>query len=145
MTYPNVPPGTLVHWGTENLPRPEGNGYWRIAGWRETRPGIPHRVMKRYVRNFDAVNPAARQVVPYHNEIGMGTGTIQAAKGCTYHCGYCAASYREAPYRERSVESMKAAFAEVVNETGCAEVSPLILEFGTYSQKKKLMKETMEE
>jgi hypothetical protein len=40
---------------------------------------------------------------------------------------------------------MKAAFAEVVNETGCAEVSPLILEFGTYSQKKKLMKETMEE
>lgn len=117
---------------------------WAVTGWNKKYDDLPDRIRKRIVRDLDAVEPTTRPPVPFHDP-SLGMGTIQVSRGCTYHCGFCAATYRECPYRERSQQVAHDKFAENVKWTGSPEISPLTLEFGTYSRKKALMKQCLED
>lgn len=119
------------------------DGHWEVTGWKKHFDDLPDRICKRVVRNLDSVVPTTRPPVPFHDP-SLGMGTIQVSRGCTYHCGFCAATFRETPYRERSQQVAYEKFAENIKWTGSPEISPLTLEFGTYSRKKALMKQCLE-
>lgn len=123
---------------------PTSPKYQQVKGWKKKYPDLPDRIRKRIVRNMDNVPATLAPPVSYH-DVGMGIGEIQVARGCSYHCGFCAASYREAPYRERSESVMLESFKENICNTGAGGVAPLTLEFGTYSRKKSLMKNSLEQ
>lgn len=56
----------------------------------------------------------------------------------------CAAMYRYAPFRTRSVDFLVNAFAENAKNTGATSLSPLTLEWGTHPFKKKVTKLLLE-
>ena len=113
-----------------------------VTGWDKKYDDLHTRVQKRFVKNLDACTTLVKAPI-LHLDNGM-CSTVQAAKGCAYHCAFCAAAYREVPYRERSEQVMYDAFEGILKNTGAIDVSPLMLEFGTYSRKKALMKRVLE-
>ena len=121
----------------------EGEERWEVTGWTREFDDLPIRPRKHFVKDFNESTPLVAPPVPYYGP-DMGMGTVQSSKGCSYHCNFCAATHHEVPYRERSQEFMVEAFKQNIINTGADGVSPLTLEFGTYSRKKALMKEVLE-
>jgi radical SAM superfamily enzyme YgiQ (UPF0313 family) len=118
------------------------DGHHIVTGWDKKYDDLPDKVQKRIVRNLDEVKILTEPPVPHVNTDIVAA--VQAARGCTYRCSFCAASYREVPYRERSQQVMLDSMAAILRNTGASTVQPTMLEFGTYSRKKALMKEVME-
>lgn len=118
-------------------------GTWHVTGWTNRHGDLPHRVIKHIVSDLNTVLPCTNPPVPYCRP-AKGMGTIQVSRGCTYHCSFCTATYREAPYRERSEVNCINAFQDNLINTGSIKVAPQCLEFGTYSRKKSLMKHLFE-
>lgn len=114
------------------------DGLWRVTGWQKRYPELPDRVVKRYVRDLDSVPALTRPVIPYEAP-GYDDAVVQVSRGCSFHCGFCAPTYREAPYRERSLSVVEAAMAEATASAGTVVATPLALEFGTFGQKKTLL------
>lgn len=114
----------------------------QTLGWDKAYSDLPDRIIKRIVKNLDAVTIPIKPPLPMQDCNLIGT--VQSARGCSYRCSFCAASYREVPYRERSEDVMLEAMTENLKWTGASEMSPFQLEFGTYSRKKALVKNVLE-
>jgi radical SAM family uncharacterized protein len=67
--------------------------------------GAPARVLKRVVRDFDAVRSPACPVVPYMDVV-HDRATIEVLRGCTRGCRFCQAGMIYRPVRERSADSI---------------------------------------
>lgn len=114
---------------------------------RETLPvdaEIPLKVTKRVVQNLDSVPYPTRPVVSYmqavHDRI-----TLEVFRGCTRGCRFCQAGMITRPVRERSKENLAQLARELVQNTGCDEISLMSLSTADYTRLPELTDELLEE
>ena len=101
-------------------------------------------VVRRIVKDLDAVPFTGRPVVPYlgivHDRVAL-----EVMRGCTRGCRFCQAGYIYRPLRERDADGLLATAREQLACTGYDEVSLLSLSTGDYSQVHTLLPTIMKE
>ncbi|MFN3651116.1 MAG: TIGR03960 family B12-binding radical SAM protein [Armatimonadota bacterium] len=89
-------------------------------------PEIPGKVSKRVIQDLDSVPYPTKPVVSYmqavHDRI-----TLEMFRGCTRGCRFCQAGMITRPVRERSQEKLVQLARELVENTGCDEISLMSL------------------
>ncbi len=84
--------------------------------------GAPAVVLKRVVKDFDAVRSPACPVVPYMDVV-HDRATIEVLRGCTRGCRFCQAGMIYRPVRERSADSVVRDALAQLRCTGQEELS----------------------
>lgn len=114
---------------------------------KETRPllpEIPTKVCKRVVQDLDAVpyptKPVVSSMQAVHDRI-----TLEVFRGCTRGCRFCQAGMITRPVRERSKESLVNIARELVENTGCDEISLMSLSTLDYTRLPELVDDLLEE
>jgi radical SAM family uncharacterized protein len=114
---------------------------------RETRPlfpEVPAKVCKRVVQDLDSVPYPTKPVVSYmqavHDRI-----TLEVFRGCTRGCRFCQAGMITRPVRERSKENLVNIAREMVQNTGCDEISLMSLSTLDYTRLPELVDELQDE
>lgn len=91
--------------------------------------GVPKRVLKRVVPVL--TKPFTKFIVPNIDTV-HNRAPIEIMRGCTRGCRFCHAGMVTRPVRERPVEEVMQAIAEVVENTGFEEISLLSLSSSDY-------------
>ncbi len=92
-------------------------------------PGIPNRVLKRIVLTLP--KPFTKFIVPNIDTV-HNRAPIEIMRGCTRGCRFCHAGMVTRPVRERPVQEIMDAIAEIVTHTGFEEISLLSLSSSDY-------------
>ncbi len=99
----------------------------------EPAPGAPWPVRKRLLTDLDRRRPSCRPVIaliePVHDRC-----SLEIFRGCTRGCRFCQAGMLYRPVRERSEERLRGWAWELVNNTGCDEISLASLNSADYSR-----------
>ena len=115
-----------------------------LAGTRPLYPEIPAKVSKRVVQDLDSVPYPTKPVVGYmqavHDRI-----TLEVFRGCTRGCRFCQAGMITRPVRERSKEKLTQIAREMVESTGCDEISLMSLSTLDYTKLPELVDDLLEE
>jgi radical SAM family uncharacterized protein len=114
---------------------------------KETRPldpDVPLKVVKRVVQDLDKIPYPTKPVVSYmqavHDRI-----TLEVFRGCTRGCRFCQAGMITRPVRERSKENLVNLARELVENTGCDEISLMSLSTADYTRLPELTDELLDE
>ena len=108
-----------------------------FIGWNKIHSDIPDRPKRRWIKNLDEM-PSVVNPIINASDPSMGLGEIEASRSCTGKCSFCAEIYRYAPYREKSVENLVAAFTENVRMSGSTNAFPTGFDFPCYSRRREL-------
>jgi radical SAM family uncharacterized protein len=105
---------------------------------------VPRKVSKRVVQDLDAVPYPTRPVVSsmqaVHDRI-----TLEVFRGCTRGCRFCQAGMITRPVRERSLGKLTELARELVENTGCDEISLMSLSTLDYTRLPELVDGLLEE
>lgn len=101
-------------------------------------PGIPARVLKRIVITLP--KPFTKFIVPNIDTV-HNRAPIEIMRGCTRGCRFCHAGMVTRPVRERPVNEIMSAIAEIVQHTGFEEISLLSLSSSDYVWVEELAEE----
>ena len=101
-------------------------------------PGVPERVLKRIVITLP--KPFTKFIVPNIDTV-HNRAPIEIMRGCTRGCRFCHAGMVTRPVRERPVDEIMAAIAEIVEHTGFEEISLLSLSSSDYAWVEELADE----
>lgn len=102
---------------------------------------LPRR--KRFVKDLDRVDGLDAPPLLYLDP-GMGAGDLEVGRGCPAWCSFCALTYRQKPYRQRSPEYMVEFGKRLLTNTGGIHVAPFSPDFPMHTMKNTLIKELME-
>lgn len=102
---------------------------------------LPRR--KRFVKDMDRVEALTAPPLLYLDP-GMGAGDLEVGRGCPAWCSFCALTYRQKPYRQRSVAYMVEQGKELLQNTGGIHIAPFSPDFPMHTMKNALVKELME-
>ena len=100
--------------------------------------GIPERVLKRIVITLP--KPVTKFIVPNIDTV-HNRAPIEIMRGCTRGCRFCHAGMVTRPVRERPVQEIMDAIAEIVQYTGFEEISLLSLSSSDYVWVEELAEE----
>ncbi|MBZ0297182.1 MAG: TIGR03960 family B12-binding radical SAM protein [Anaerolineae bacterium] len=92
-------------------------------------PEVPARVLKRIVPILP--KPFTRFIVPNIDTV-HNRAPIEIMRGCTRGCRFCHAGMVTRPVRERTVQEVIDAIAEIMDNTGYEEISLLSLSSSDY-------------
>ncbi|HET6495638.1 MAG TPA: radical SAM protein [Thermoleophilia bacterium] len=96
-------------------------------------PGLGTRLAERQVfMGFSTAPPVTRPVVPVLEAV-HDRAVVEVMRGCSAGCRFCQAGMWYRPVRERSVDLVVETARELLDETGCDEVSLLSLSSCDYS------------
>lgn len=101
-------------------------------------PDVPKRVLKRIVPVLP--KPFTQFIVPNIDTV-HNRAPIEIMRGCTRGCRFCHAGMITRPVRERPVQEIMEAIAEIVQNTGFEEISLLSLSSSDYIWVKELVTE----
>ena len=95
--------------------------------------GIPEKVTKRVVENFEDSPYPTKQVVPFietvHDRISLET-----SRGCIRGCRFCQAGMVYRPYRARSYDKLCCQARDTFDNSGYEEISLLSLSISDYEE-----------
>lgn len=110
----------------------------QVIGYTSNLPGMKLPILKRFVKDMDNAPQLTNPPLLYNNPT-MGAGDIEAQRGCPAWCGFCALTYRQKPFRQRSVEPSIEAAKELRANTGTVKIAPFGPDFAMGTQKKALI------
>lgn len=117
----------------------------QVVSWTATLEGMRAPVLKRFVHDLDNVEPLTNPPLLYDDPGSGVSAALEVQRGCPAWCSFCALTYRQKPYRQRSVETTVEQAAELVRNTGAMHVAPFGPDFPMHTQKKRLVKELLEQ
>jgi len=142
-----------VHYGYERRPSvevanesmsvDETHPSKQVVGYTSKIPGMRVPIVKRFVKDLDSVKGLENPPLLFINP-GMGAGDLEVQRGCPAWCSFCALSWRQKPYRQRSVEKTVEAGSELVRNTGALHLAPFGPDFPMHTQKKRLISALLE-
>ena len=95
--------------------------------------GVPAKIKKRIVKNFDEsyfpVKPVVPNIETVHDRI-----TVETFRGCIRGCRFCQAGFVYRPVREKSSEKINELVKETYKNTGYNEVSLASLSISDYTE-----------
>ncbi|MGU9083475.1 TIGR03960 family B12-binding radical SAM protein [Clostridium perfringens] len=106
--------------------------------------GVPKKVKKRIINNFDQVDFPESLIVPY-SEIVHDRVVLELFRGCTNGCRFCQAGMIYRPVREKSRKTLLDQARKMLKATGYDEVSLVSLSTCDYSDIQGLVKDLIEE
>ena len=109
-----------------------------------TEEGIPERVLKAIVTDFENAYAPIETPVPYLQPI-FDRITLEIMRGCTRGCRFCQAGMQYRPLRERSVDKLVEIAKKSVQATGYEEISLSSLSSSDYSCIDELARRLTEE
>lgn len=116
----------------------------QVVGFTSNLTGMRLPLTKRYVKNLDNATPLTDPPLLYADP-AMGSGDLEVARGCPAWCSFCALTYRQKPYRQRSVDSVLSYAGEFARNMGSVRMAPFSPDFPMYTQKKKLIAALLEQ
>ncbi len=134
-----------VHYGYEDRaavgvgPHPSK----QVIGYTSNVEGMRLPFTRRYVRNLDDAAPLAAPPLLYADP-AMGSGDLEVGRGCPAWCSFCALTYRQKPYRQRSVDAVLAYAEQFARNMGSVRMAPFSPDFPMYTQRKKLIAALLE-
>lgn len=114
----------------------------QVVGYRSNLPGMKLPITKRFVKDMNNVNGLDNPPLLYIDP-GMGAGDAEVGRGCPAWCSFCALTYRQKPYRQRSVEYMVDFGRRLTMNTGGLHIAPFSPDFPMHTQKKRLISELL--
>lgn len=106
--------------------------------------GVPARIRKRVVTDFDQAYFPAKPIVPYMNII-HDRAVLEVMRGCQRGCRFCHAGIVYRPVREKKVSTLRRQAEEQIKSSGYEEVSLSSLSSLDYSGIKSLVKKLVED
>jgi radical SAM family uncharacterized protein len=105
--------------------------------------GVPEKVQKRVVKDFDKAYFPERFVVPYL-DIVHDRAMLELFRGCIRGCRFCQAGFIYRPIRERTHETLNRQAAALCESTGYDEISLSSLSTSDYQGLPELLSELLE-
>lgn len=99
---------------------------------------LPHRIPKRTVKDFDAVEKLNSPIVP-NIEIVHDRAVLELFRGCGKGCRFCQAGMVYRPVREASPSHLKELAEKLIKSTGYEDLSLASLSSADYSEIEQLI------
>lgn len=100
--------------------------------------GVPEKIEKQLVMDFDNVTYPLKPVVPFVKAT-QDRVVLEIQRGCIRGCRFCQAGMIYRPLREKNVETLKKNAREMIRNTGYEEISLSSLSSSDYTQLKELI------
>ena len=105
--------------------------------------GVPEKVEKRFVSDFDTAHYPVKQVIPYIETV-HDRATIEIFRGCIRGCRFCQAGMVTRPVRERNPELLNEMARDTVASCGYEEISVSSLSTSDYTRLPELTDKLLE-
>jgi len=115
----------------------------QVVSYRSNLEGMRLPVLKRIVKDMDAIVPLDNPPLLY-SDPGMGAGDLEVGRGCPAWCSFCALTYRQKPYRQRTVQYMTDFAKRFQTNMGGTGLVPFMPDFPMHTQRKNLIKSLLE-
>lgn len=110
----------------------------QVIGYSSNLRGMRLPLRKRHVQNLDAIPPLDNPPLLYADP-AMGSGDLEVARGCPAWCSFCALSFRQKPYRQRSVPYVIDYAQRLQNNLGSTRMAPFAPDLPMHTQRKALI------
>ena len=110
----------------------EYNADGTLRSIRPTEEGVPERVLKCIITDFENAYVPTHPPVPYV-QVVFDRIMLEIMRGCTRGCRFCQAGMLYRPVRERSVDKLVEVAKKSVENTGYEEISLSSLSSSDYS------------
>ena len=109
-----------------------------LASFGPTEEGVPAKVRKRIVMDFNEVSYPDAPIVPYL-QATQDRVVLEIQRGCIRGCRFCQAGMIYRPLREKNVERLKRQAEVMLKNTGYDEISLSSLSSSDYSELNELL------
>lgn len=116
----------------------------QVIGYVSELEGMRLPLRKRHVKNLDAITPLTDPPLLYADP-AMGSGDLEVARGCPAWCSFCSLTYRQKPYRQRTVPFILDYAKQLQANMGSTRMAPFSPDLPMYTPKNKLIAGLLEE
>jgi radical SAM superfamily enzyme YgiQ (UPF0313 family) len=116
----------------------------QVVGYVSELEGMRLPLRKRHVRNLDAIPPLDNPPLLY-SDPAMGSGDLEVGRGCPAWCSFCSLTFRQKPYRQRSVPYVVEYAKKLQDNLGSTRMAPFMPDLPMHTQRRKLIADLLEQ